>query len=48
MNTYWYPPQMYFILRPFHLVVIALANMINHEQAKVIEYLKVENGVLRE
>ena len=48
MSTHCYPLQMHFILRPFHLVVLALANMINHEQAKVIEYLKVENGVLRE
>jgi hypothetical protein len=39
---------MNFILRPFHLVVLAVASALNHEQAKVIEYLKAENGVLRE
>ena len=39
---------MNFILRPFHLVVMAVASALNHEQAKVIEYLKAENGILRE
>ena len=39
---------MHFILQPWHLFVLAVANMINHEQSKIIEYLKVENRVLRE
>jgi transposase InsO family protein len=39
---------MNFILRPFHLVVLAVASALNHEQEKIIEYLKAENGVLRE
>jgi putative transposase len=39
---------MNFILRPFHLVVLAVASALNHEQAKIIEYLRTENGVLRE
>ena len=39
---------MNFILRPFHLAVLALANMLHQEQAKIIEYMKVENSVLRE
>ena len=37
-----------FILRPWHLVVMFLASYINREQNLVIEYLLVENQVLRE
>jgi transposase InsO family protein len=39
---------MHFILQPWHLVILALANIINQEQAKVVVYLKAENRVLRE
>jgi len=35
------------ILRPWHLLVIALAGWINREQHRVIEYLITENQVLR-
>lgn len=37
-----------FFLRPWHLIVIFLASQLNHEQNRVIEYLLVENQVLRE
>ena len=37
-----------FILGPWHLVVLFLASHLNREQARVIEYLQVENQVLRE
>lgn len=36
------------ILRPWHILVIALAGWINREQQRVIEYLITENQVLRE
>ena len=39
---------MEFILRPWHLLVLALSAWINDDQEKVNEYLRVENQVLRE
>ena len=40
--------RMDLILRPWHLTILFLATWMNHEQQKVIEYLQVENAVLRE
>ncbi len=37
-----------FILKPWHLIVLFLASQLNHEQQCIIEYLQVENEVLRE
>lgn len=37
-----------YILKPWHLIVLFLATQINREQQGVIEYLHVENQVLRE
>ena len=37
-----------FILRPWHLLVLFVASHLNREQQRVIEYLQVENQVLRE
>lgn len=37
-----------FILRPWHLIVLFLASQLNREQQHIIEYLQVENQVLRE
>ena len=37
-----------FILKPWHLVVLFLASHLTREQQRVIEYLQVENQVLRE
>jgi putative transposase len=37
-----------FILKPWHLIVLLLASHLNGEQQGVIEYLQVENQVLRE
>jgi len=37
-----------FILKPWHLMVLSLASQINREQQRTIEYLHVENQVLRE
>ena len=39
---------MEFILHPWHLLILALSALINHEQEKVIEYLRTENQILRE
>ena len=36
------------ILEPWHILVLALASMVNREQQEVIEYLKAENRVLKE
>ena len=36
------------ILRPWHVVVLFLASRLNQEQQRTIEYLQVENEVLRE
>ncbi len=36
------------ILRPWHILVIALAGWINREQQCVIEYLIAENKVPKE
>ena len=36
------------LLEPWHIVVLALAGMVNREQQAIIEYLKAENGVLKE
>jgi len=37
-----------FILKPWHLIVLFLASQLGREQQRVIEYLQVENEVLRE
>jgi hypothetical protein len=37
-----------FILQPWHLLVLALSAWINREQEEIIEYLQMENQVLRE
>jgi len=37
-----------FILKPWHLIVLFLASQLNREQERIIEYLQVENQVLRE
>lgn len=37
-----------FVLKPWRLMVLLLASQINHEQQRAIEYLYVENQVLRE
>ena len=37
-----------FILKPWHLVVLFMASQLNREQQRIIEYLQVENQVLRE
>ena len=39
---------MKFLIRPWHMFAMALANAISDEQSRVIAYLKVENAVLRE
>jgi putative transposase len=36
------------LLQPWHLLVVAMAGIINREQAAVVEYLRVENEVLKE
>ena len=35
-------------LNPWHILVLATAGWMNREQAEVVEYLRAENGVLRE
>lgn len=37
-----------FILRSWHLIVLFLASQSNREQQRIIEYLQLENQVLRE
>jgi transposase InsO family protein len=37
-----------FVLKPWHLIVLYLASHLNREQQRIIEYLQVENEVLRE
>ena len=37
-----------FVLKPWHLVVLYVASQLNREQQRIIEYLQVENEVLRE
>lgn len=37
-----------FILRPWHLLVLFLASQLDREQQRIVEYLEVENQVLRE
>ena len=37
-----------FSLRPWHVVVLFLASRLNQEQQRAVEYLQVENEVLRE
>jgi hypothetical protein len=37
-----------FVLKPWHLVVLCVASYLNREQQRIIEYLEVENQVLRE
>ena len=36
------------VLKPWHIIVFALASHLNREQQRVIEYLHAENRVLRE
>jgi hypothetical protein len=36
-----------FVLKPWHLVVLCVASYLNHEQQRIIEYLEMENQVLR-
>jgi transposase InsO family protein len=36
------------ILQPWHILVVAMANLVHREQAAVIEYLREENQVLKE
>ena len=40
--------SMNFILHPWHLLLLTLSALINHERDKAIEYLLAENQVLRE
>ena len=37
-----------FVLKPWHLLVLFEASRLNREQQRIIEYLQVENQVLRE
>ena len=37
-----------FIMQPWHLMVLFLASCLDREQQGIIEYLEVENQVLRE
>jgi len=37
-----------FVLKPWHLLVLFVASQLNREQQRIIEYLQVENQVLRE
>jgi len=39
---------MKFILQPWQLMLIILASWVNRQQQEVIDYLRTENGVLRE
>ena len=39
---------MEFVLHPWHLMILTVSAWINREQEQVIEYLLVENQVLRE
>jgi hypothetical protein len=36
------------LLQPWQLLLLILAGWINHREQDVIEYLRVENSVLRE
>ncbi len=36
------------LLQPWHLLVVAVAGMMNREMAAVLEYMRVENEVLKE
>jgi putative transposase len=36
------------ILHPWHLLVVAMASIINRDQAKLVEYVLTENAVLKE
>ncbi len=37
-----------FVLKPWHLIVLYVASHLNREEQRIIEYLQVENQVLRE
>ena len=37
-----------FILKPWHVIVLSLASHLNREQQCIIEYIQMENQVLRE
>jgi transposase InsO family protein len=39
---------MNFILQPWHLLLLAFAGLANREQQQALEYLRTENGVLKE
>jgi putative transposase len=43
-----HPERLKFVLQPWQLLLLILAGWINHHQQKVIEYLQVENQVLKE
>ncbi len=36
------------ILHPWHILLLAIASIVNREQAQIIDYLKAENRVLKE
>ncbi len=39
---------MHSLIQPWHLIVLAVAGVINREQQKVVDYLRAENRVLKE
>ena len=39
---------MKFVLQPWQLMLIILASWVNRQQQEVIEYLRIENAVLKE
>ena len=39
---------MEFVLHPWHLMILAVSACINRDQGEIIEYLLVENQMLRE
>jgi hypothetical protein len=44
----WHLERLKFVLQPWQLLLLILAGWINRHQQKVIEYLQVENQVLKE
>ncbi len=34
------------ILHPWHVLLLAIASIVNREQAQIIDYLKAENRVV--
>ena len=43
-----YDPGMWRILQPWQVLVVAVASIINREQAAALKYLRAENAVLKE